>query len=62
MKLRDHINNAYNGNASAFARNHGTTKQQVQRWLDYGCIWLNGQVWKQQSKFVSIEATKDIKQ
>lgn len=51
MTLREHINKTHNGRAAEFARHHDTTKQQVQRWLGYGCLWVDGQVWKQQSNF-----------
>jgi len=50
MTLRQHIDNEYKGNIAAFARAVGTSHIQASRWLEYGCIWLNGQVWKQQSK------------
>lgn len=49
MTLREHIDTNYKGNAAAFSRAIGVSHTQVTRWLSYGCIWLNGQVWKQQS-------------
>jgi len=50
MTLKQHIETHYKGNAAAFARDIGQSHTQVTRWLKYGCIWLDGQVWKQQSK------------
>ncbi len=49
MTLRTHIDKEYKGNVAAFARDVGTSHTQASRWLGMGCIWLNGQTWKQQS-------------
>lgn len=46
MKLRDYINQHYNGNLAAYARTQDVTYQQVQRWLKYGCIVYEGAVYK----------------
>ena len=50
MKLRQHIDQNHKGNIAEFCRAAGVSHTQALRWLDYGCIWLDGQVWKQQSK------------
>lgn len=34
----------------AIAEKHGVTYQQVQRWIKYGCIELNGVVYKPLTK------------
>jgi len=50
MKLKQHIEKEHGGNQSAFARKMGVNPQQVTRWLNYDCIWINGAVYKKQSK------------
>lgn len=49
--LKQHIETNYNGNTAAFARDVGTSHTQATRWLQMDCLWLDGQVWKQQSQF-----------
>lgn len=46
MTLRDHINQNHNGNLTDFGRTQGVNYQQVQRWLKYGCIMVDGVVYK----------------
>ena len=50
MTLRNHIDTNHKGVIADFSRAHGVSHSQVCRWLKYGCIWIDGQVWKQQSK------------
>ena len=50
MNLQQHIKKEYGGNQAAFARKMGVNPQQVTRWLNYGCIWFEGAVYKKQSK------------
>lgn len=49
MTLQQHIETKYSGNVSAFARDVNICHIQVRRWLKYGCLWIDGQAWKQQS-------------
>lgn len=51
MTLKQHIETNYNSNTAAFARDVGTSHTQATRWLQMGCLWIDGQVWKQQSHF-----------
>lgn len=51
VPLIDYINAKYNGNTAAFARDVGTSHTQATRWLQMGCLWIDGQVWKRQSQF-----------
>lgn len=46
MKLKQHIKENFNGNVSAFAREYGTTRQQSERWLEYKCIIIDGEIYK----------------
>lgn len=43
--LRQHIDEAFNGNVTAFGRSIGKHRQQVEKWIAAGCWWFNGDVW-----------------
>ena len=46
MTLRDHIDNEYKGNVSAFSRSVGTSQTQAVRWLEMDCVYIDGQILK----------------
>ena len=52
MKLKYHIENAYKGNISEFARSQGVLPSQAQRWLKRDCEWIGGNVWCKVTKQV----------
>lgn len=42
LDLIDYIQKHYSGNQAAFGRAHGVKPQQVTKWLDMGCVVLDG--------------------
>jgi hypothetical protein len=50
MKLKQHIDEQYNGDRTAFAKSQGVGLTQVIRWLKMDCIVINGEVWRKVAK------------
>ena len=50
MKLTDYITEHHNGNISAFARSQGVRQDQAKRWIDRGCVVIDGVVYCEVSK------------
>lgn len=42
MKLTDYIKAHHNNNQAAFAKSQGVSPQQVTKWLNMGCVVVNG--------------------
>lgn len=45
MQLLDHIAAHYGGNQSAFARAQGVPRQQITKWVNMGCIVVDGKLY-----------------
>ncbi len=46
MKLIDYIEENYKGNKTKFGLANGIAPSQVGRYLDYGCLVIDGQLMK----------------
>ena len=52
MKLTDYIKEHHSGNMAAYARELSVSPVQVKRWLDLGCMVIDGEIWRKVSKQV----------
>lgn len=52
MNIKQYIKAQHNGNSSAYARELGVSPVQVKRWLDLGCMVIDGEIWRKVSKQV----------
>lgn len=50
MKLKEYIKEYHDGNMAAYARELSISPTQVKRWLDLGCIIIDGEIWRKVSK------------
>jgi len=50
MKLKQHIQEHHNSNNSAFAREYGTTRQQIELWLKLDCRVIEGIIYRPVAK------------
>lgn len=51
--LADFISVHFDDNATSFAEHHGSTQQQACRWLKANTIYIDGEVFRQQTNFTS---------
>lgn len=56
MNIKQYIKAHHNGNSSAYARKLGVSPVQVKRWLDLGCMVIDGEIWRKVSKQVKKES------
>ncbi len=49
--LADYIRVHFDNNATSFAEHHGSTQQQACRWLKANTIYVDGEVFRQQTSF-----------
>jgi hypothetical protein len=51
ISLEDHIKSHYSENYRKFAQVHQIRDQQLERYVEYDALWINGDIYKNQSKF-----------
>lgn len=48
--IPDRIDTHHNGDRTAFAKSQGVGLTQVRRWLEMGCVVIDGEVWRRVAK------------
>lgn len=56
VPLSMYIIDKHKGNSSAYARELDVSPVQVKRWLDLGCMVIDGEIWRKVSKQVKKES------
>ena len=52
VPLSTYVIDKHNGNMAAYARELSVSPTQVKRWVDLGCMVIDGEIWRKVSKQV----------